>query len=105
MDALSAVSVPTTLLQPASPETTATELAKRGEIKKTAENFEASFLSIMVQQMFEGVDVSAPFGGGQGEQMFQSFLTDAFAKHMAKAGGVGVADAVGREMLKLQGLD
>lgn len=79
--------------------------AQRGKIDKTAQAFEASFLSIMLQQMFTGVDLEEPFGGGQGEEMFRSFMTDAFAKQMAKAGGVGLADTVQREMLKLQGLE
>jgi Rod binding domain-containing protein len=58
----------------------------------------------MLQQMFDGVETAPPFGGGPGEAMFKSFLTDAMGKQMAKAGGVGVADDVAREMLKLQGL-
>lgn len=82
----------------------AAELAKRGQIKDGAQKFEASFLSSMLQQMFEGVDTSAPFGGGQGEEMFKSFLTEAMAKQMAKGGGIGLAAQVQREMLKMQGL-
>jgi Rod binding domain-containing protein len=88
----------------AAPTATAADLARRGEIKKTAQNFEAQFLSVMLGQMFTATDLGAPFGGGPGEDMFKSFMTDAFAKQMAKAGGIGVADAVGREMLKMQGL-
>jgi flagellar protein FlgJ len=100
---ISALSVSPNLLQ--SPSTAnAAELAKRGNIKETAKKFEASFLGIMLQQMFEGVETAAPFGGGPGEAMFKSFMTDAMAKKMTDAGGVGVADLVGREMLKLQGL-
>jgi Rod binding domain-containing protein len=36
--------------------------------------------------------------------MFKSFFTDAVAKQVTKAGGIGVADQVAKEMLKLQGL-
>ena len=82
----------------------AAELAKRGEIKDTARKFESQFLSIMLQQMFEGVKASAPFGGGPGEDMFKSFMTDAMAKKMTDHGGIGIANSVSREMLKLQGL-
>lgn len=98
-------SVPPRLLaaQPA-PAGTA-DLARRGHIADTARNFEASFLSIMLQQMFEGLETSAPFGGGPGEAMFKSFLTEAMAEQMTRSGGVGVADTVAREMLKLQGLE
>jgi flagellar protein FlgJ len=104
MEGLSANFVSPALLGQ-TPEVSAAELAQRANIGKTAQDFESSFLSIMLQQMFEGVETSAPFGGGPGEAMFKSFMTDAFAKQMAKAGGVGVADAVQREMLKLQGLE
>ena len=89
---------------PAPAAQSAAELAKRGQIKQTARDFEASFLSIMMQQMFAGISTDGPFGGGAGEQMFRSVLTDAMAKQMARAGGVGIAPTVEREMLKLQGL-
>jgi flagellar protein FlgJ len=97
------VASPALLAQPTSPN--AAELAKRGEIDKTAKAFETSFLSIMLMQMFEGVETPAPFGGGQGETMFRSFMTDAFAEQMTRSGGVGIADSVRLEMLKMQGLE
>jgi Rod binding domain-containing protein len=87
-----------------SPPTSAAELAKRGQIKETAQKFEASFLSSMMQEMFEGVEVAAPFGGGEGEKMFRSFLTEAMAKQMTRSGGIGITAQVQREMLKMQGL-
>lgn len=76
----------------------------RAKIEKTARDFEASFLSVMLGQMFSGQETSAPFGGGQGEQMFKSFLSDSFAKSMAQHGGIGVSKAVAAELMKLQGL-
>jgi Rod binding domain-containing protein len=81
------------------------DLARRAKIHDTAQRFEASFLSVMLQQAFEGVgDASAPFGGGPGEAMFKSFLTEEMAKQTTRAGGIGVAAQVEREMLKMQGL-
>jgi Rod binding domain-containing protein len=77
----------------------------RAHIRQTAQAFEASFLSVMLSQMFDGVETPAPFGGGQGETMFKSFYTDAIAKQVTRSGGVGVAASVEREMLKLQGLE
>jgi Rod binding domain-containing protein len=102
---ISATIAPPALIQPAAGAPSAAELAKRGQIKQTAEKFEASFLSIMLQQMFEGTETSAPFGGGPGEQMFKSFMTEAMANKMVKTGGVGLANSVQREMLRLQGLN
>jgi flagellar protein FlgJ len=104
MDTPALASTPLNLLTPGPAATSAAELAKRGEIKKTAEQFEASFLSSMLSTMFQGVTTSEPFGGGPGEDMWKSFLAEAMAKQMAKAGGVGVSRAVAREMLKMQGL-
>ena len=91
---------------PAAPVETqsAEQLAKRGQIEKTAKDFEASFLSVMLGQMFKDVGAEAPFSGGHGEAAFKSFLGDAMAKQMVQHGGVGLADRVAKEMLKLQGL-
>ena len=104
MNALSPASVSPALLQP-TPSADAAELAKRGQIKQTARDFEASFLSVMMQQMFAGLSTDGPFGGGAGEEMFRSVLTDAMAKQVARTGGVGISATVEREMLKLQGLN
>lgn len=93
-DAIASVSA-----APPSPE----ELATRARIKKTAKEFEASFLQVMLGQMFDTVDTGA-FGGGAGEDAFKSFLTDSFAKSMADRGGVGLSNDLTRAMLKMQGL-
>jgi peptidoglycan hydrolase FlgJ len=103
---LSAIALPASVLagQAAGAPPSAAELAKRGQIAKTAQDFEASFLSVMLQSMFQGVKQQEPFGGGQGEEMFKSFMSEAMAKQMAKAGGIGLSQSVQAEMLKMQGL-
>jgi len=100
MDLGSTFSIPTA----ATPQLTPEQLAKRGQIEKTAKDFETSFLSVMLNQMFKDVGAEAPFNGGHGEAAFKSFMSDAMAKQVAKAGGVGLSDPVAQEMLKLQGL-
>ncbi len=113
MDA-SNLSVPVGLLTPlpkaptvptpaASALTPAQTAAAKARIDKSAHDFEASFLSIMLGQMFDGVKATT-FGGGEGEDAFKSFLTDAMAKSMVKHGGVGVSKMMSTEMLKMQGL-
>ena len=82
----------------------AAELAKRGKTHQSAVSFEASFLSSMFQTMFKSVTTSPPFGGGEGEDMWKSFLAEQMAKQVAKRGGIGISKSVEREMLKLQGL-
>ena len=103
---LAAIALPASVLagQAAGAPPTAAEMAKRGQIAKTAQDFEASFLSVMLQSMFQGVKQQEPFGGGQGEDMFKSFMSEAMAKQMAKAGGIGLSQSVQAEMLKMQGL-
>lgn len=96
MDAL-----PPTTTAVSTPESAKT----RARIEKTAKDFEAAFIGQMLGQMFEGVETSAPFGGGPGETAFKSFLTEAMAKQMSAAGGLGLADDLTRQMLKLQGLE
>lgn len=100
MDLAPAFTVPTAATQPQSAE----QLAKRGQIAKTAQDFESSFLSVMLNQMFKDVGAEDPFNGGEGEAAFKSFLSDAMAKQVSKAGGIGLSSRVAAEMLKLQGL-
>jgi Rod binding domain-containing protein len=102
----SALSAPVDLLKPivSSPLTGAGGKTKE-QIAKTAQDFEASFVSVMLGQMFDGVGENSQFSGGEGEQMFKSFMMDAFSKQMSKAGGIGIAGPVQKEMLKLQGLE
>lgn len=72
------------------------------KMRQTAEDFEAAFLSQMMKPMFEGLSTDGLFGGGEGEATWRGFLVDAMARQTAKAGGVGLADQVVAEMLKMQ---
>jgi len=94
------------VLDAAPPVTAAStaELLRRGQIKETAQKFEASFLSVMLSSMSAGVKTPELGGGGQGEEMFKSLLNEEMAKQIVKSGGIGLADTVQREMLKMQGL-
>ena len=105
MDLTSAFSLPSAKgVADLAAQPTAAEMTKRGQIDKTAKDFEASFLSVMLNEMFKDVGAEAPFNGGHGEAAFKSFMSDAMAKQVTKAGGVGLSDRVAQEMLKLQGL-
>jgi Rod binding domain-containing protein len=52
--------------------------------------------------MFEGLSTEAPFGGGQAEETWRSFLIDEMAKQTVRSGGIGLADQVMSTMLKMQ---
>ena len=98
---LSALAVPVDTLKPVPKPVS---VADRARVEKTAKDFEASFVSVMLGQMFESLPTDGPFGGGQGEATFRSFLTDAMAKSMTAHGGIGLSKTIQREMLKMQGL-
>lgn len=70
-------------------------------IDKVATDFEAVFLAQMMEQMFADVDLSPGFDG-PGEDVYKSLMLDEYGKVIAKAGGIGVADHIRREMLQLQ---
>jgi Rod binding domain-containing protein len=69
---------------------------------KTGEDFEAFFLSQVFETMFAGVGDDKMFGGGTGESVYRSLLLQEYSKVAAKGGGTGIADAVQREILRLQ---
>jgi Rod binding domain-containing protein len=76
--------------------------AKIAQIRKSANEFESMFVSQMVGQMFSGIEVDETFGGGHGEEMFRSMLTNEYANQINKRGGFGIADQVYRELLRAQ---
>lgn len=68
----------------------------------TAKDFEAVFLSQMLSPVFESLSTDGPMGGGQGERMFRSLMVQEYGKILSESGGIGVSNAVYREIIKLQ---
>jgi Rod binding domain-containing protein len=77
-------------------------LKTANDAKRAAEEFEAQFLAQMLEHMFADVRTDGPFGGGQAEEIYRSLLMQEYGKVIAKAGGVGLADTVRREILRAQ---
>jgi Rod binding domain-containing protein len=69
---------------------------------KAAEEFEAVFMTTLLEGMFKGVKTDGPFGGGHSEQMYRSLMLGEYAKDIAASGGLGIADHVYREILAVQ---
>ena len=76
--------------------------ADTARMRRTADEFEASFLAQMLRPMFEGLSTEAPFGGGHAEETWRGFLIDEMGKQIGRAGGVGLADQVMAEMIRMQ---
>jgi len=92
------------LALPPAPQLPMATPEQRRKIQDTAQAFEGQLLGLLMQPMFEGLQTDGPFGGGNSEGTYKAFLVEAIGKQVAKAGGVGLADPVAREMLKMQGL-
>lgn len=70
--------------------------------RQAAGEFEQFFLAQMLEHMFSGVPTDGAFGGGHAEGIYRSLLNTEYAKVISQGGGIGIADAVYREILMLQ---
>ena len=70
--------------------------------RKAAIEFESVLLSQILDEMFSGLEADGPFGGGMGEKMFRGIMNQEIAGSIARQGGVGIGDAVYKELLQLQ---
>ena len=95
----------------ASPQTAAAfasgtkQPAATGDIARAQQQgreFEAVFLSTMLSQMFSGLQSDGPFHGGHAEEQFRSLLVEEMGNSISQAGGIGIADAVARELIAIQ---
>jgi Rod binding domain-containing protein len=94
---------PRTALRPASMAVTQNPSpADRAVMRKAAEDLESVFLAQMLRPMIAGIGAEAPFGGGLGEDLWRQMQADELGKAMVGRGGIGLADAVMREMIRLQ---
>ncbi|WP_019012786.1 rod-binding protein [Elioraea tepidiphila] len=83
---------------PASPRPGADPAA----MARTARAFEAMALGALLQPMFEGLGKGGAFGGGPGEEMWRPMLVNEFARAIAEGRGLGIGDAVMRQMIAMQ---
>jgi Rod binding domain-containing protein len=89
-------------LAQSAPITAPHTTSNAAQAKKLAQQFEGVFVSQMLGEMFEGISTDGPFGGGEGEGMFRSLMIDEYGKQIAAQGGIGLAPAITRELLKTQ---
>lgn len=93
--------VRTDLVDPKSAESKV-DPAIRAKLRQSANEFENVFVSQMLGHMLDGIEVDETFGGGHGEEMFRSMLTNEYGKQVSRSGGFGIADQVYRELLRAQ---
>ncbi|MGK7868721.1 rod-binding protein [Falsiroseomonas sp. E2-1-a20] len=72
-------------------------------MRQAARNFEAQALGALLQPMFQGLRTSGTFGGGAAEAQWRPMLVDAIAKDLSRIGGLGIGEAVLRELTRIAG--
>lgn len=69
---------------------------------KAAKEFEAVFITNMLENMYTGIEAEEPFGGGHAEKIYRSMQIAEYGKELGKNGGIGLADNIYRELLATQ---
>ena len=73
------------------------------KLRKAAEDFTAVALNELLKPMFDTTDTAGgPFGGGPAEEQFKPMMISEIAKQIARSGGLGLAEPVYQQMLRLQ---
>jgi Rod binding domain-containing protein len=78
------------------------------KLRKAAEDFTTVALNEMLKPMFDTTEASGEgpgdetFGGGAGERAFKPMMINEVAKGIARSGGLGLAEPVYQQMLRLQ---
>ena len=70
--------------------------------RAAAKAFEAVFIGQMTKLMMETAPTEGEFSGGHGEEMFRGVLAEQLGTAIANGRGIGIADQVLAEIVKLQ---
>lgn len=72
------------------------------ELQRVAEEFEAMTLGQLLQPMFAALSTDGLGGGGIGEELFRPMLVNEYASGVARQGGIGLAQQLVHELMRLQ---
>jgi peptidoglycan hydrolase FlgJ len=72
-------------------------------LHKQAVELEGVFLNTLMKEMFSSIETSEDsFGGGFAEETWRGMQAEQFATALAEKGGVGLADQLMSDLLRLQ---
>ena len=72
--------------------------AEDKKLREACQGFEEMFLNLMYSKMRDTVPKDTLLGESNGQQIMQSMLDEELTKEMAKAGGVGLADMLYKQL-------
>lgn len=73
------------------------------KVRTTAQDFESMFLENALQRLTESAGTDGPLGeNGTGGGVYRSLLVKEYAGQISKRGGIGIADQVYRELMRIQ---
>lgn len=97
LDALDMTRTQATAVAPSAGSATQKDRAMQAAL-----DFEAVFLADAFKTMAQGLGTDPLDGGGTGSQNWRELLMDEYAKTMVKQGGIGLAEPIARELLRIQ---
>jgi len=83
-------------------QTQAQQAQQGHQARNQAREFESVFLSQVLNTMTTSLSDRTGFDGGHAEAQWRSIMNEHMGRQIAANGGVGVADAVQRELLRAQ---
>ena len=72
------------------------------QIDKAAKDFESVFISQMLDKMYGDTEGDDAFGDSDSSDIYRSMMVDQYTKQIVNSGGIGIANQVKKELLKLQ---
>ena len=73
------------------------------KLRKQAVELEGVFLNTLMKEMFSSIKTDeASFGGGFAEETWRGMQAEQFAGALAETGGIGLADQLMGDLLRLQ---
>jgi Rod binding domain-containing protein len=72
------------------------------KIKAVSSDFESVFLNNTLEEMFAGIGDDDPFGNSEGAATWRSLQVEEFGRAISRAGGIGLAEHVERQLIALQ---
>ena len=103
MDALATLPIdPAATLRAASGPAEPRAVRDSAHAREVAEDFESFFITMFLETMWAGIPTDGLMGGGHAEGVYRSLLNQEYGSAIAAQGGIGLADNIHREILKLQ---